>query len=352
MRYQKAFVMSLLGFVLLSGLGFHLIVYQPYPFVLPASLPKYSEPPHNPTTVEGAYLGKKLFYDTSLSVDNTIACVSCHKQEFAFGDSSAFSKGVRGQLGKRNTLPLFNLAWQQELFWDSRVASLEELVFHPIIAKDEMDMDTALLCQKLAHNPIYPQLFAAAFGSNKISNKRVAKAIAQYIRTLTSYNTKLDTLYEYLNTHYKDIQRNDVGKIVAYSPKVSSVLILCEKCHNGESYGGIQHKNNGLDQLYTDKGNSLYNSERKILFKVPSLRNLQLTAPYMHDGRFRTIDEVLEHYNSGIQASPDLSEELKDSVGNPIRLHLSEEDQKQIREFITIYTHDPVFANKKEYQNN
>lgn len=260
-------------------------------------------PTDNPLTVEGIALGKKLFFDKILSIDNTISCASCHAPELAFSDNKAFSLGVNNQSGERNAMPLFNLAWADVLlsgthkyFWDGRKATLEDQVLGPIADPKEMNKTYAQVVQDLRMHPVYPSLFKQAFGADSITITQVIKAIAQFERTLISSNSKFDK--------YKR------GELMLSESEFRGLAIFstekgdCFHCHGNELnplFTDFKFRNNGLDSIHTDKGlGGLTGNDPDIgLFKTPSLRNLSFTAPYMHDGRFATLEQVIEFYNSG-----------------------------------------------------
>lgn len=322
-----------------------------YIFQLPKDLPKHYEPSDNPTTVYGVELGKKLFFEKKLSKNNTISCSSCHSQENAFSENKRFSTGIHDSILTRNSMPLFNLAWVDRYFWDGRARTIEEAVMFPILAHNEMNCDTLALLSELNTNVYYKQHIKNAFNTEVYTMDIIRKSLAQYLRTLTSFNTPIDNSYikasEYMKLGHS--QEEAVRYIFGLSKRTTEILTLCESCHSTITYGNNKMKNNGLDFVAKDNGlyNITYSNSDKGLFKVPSFRNIYYTAPYMHDGRFNTLEEVIEHYNSGIKPHENLDESLKDSLGNPIKLHLSDIEKKELITFFKLLSDTSFITTKK-----
>ncbi len=321
---------------------------------IPPELPQAYQPSHNATTEAGVALGKTLFFSTELSRNNTISCSSCHDQEKAFAESRTTSEGIDGQKVNRNSMPLFNLAWVDRFFWDGRAASLEEAVNFPITAHNEMDSDTNRLVQRLNRSARFRRQFYAAFGIEEVRYVHVRMALAQYLRSITSYASPLDRMYPIVSElmaqglSQPQIMQREFG----FSDKTIQTLQLCETCHSNITYGNNKMKNNGLDLSNAgDIGFAVVSGKKtdEGLFKAPSFRNVAFSGPYMHDGRFATLEEVLEHYNSGIQPNPNLSEELRDEAGNPVRLDLGEREKKEILFFLTRLMSDTSFITNKQY---
>lgn len=281
-------------------------------------------PSDNQQTVEGIELGKKLFFDPILSGDKTLACADCHAPENAFTDSSRFSEGIDGSLGKRNSMPLFNLAWNydENFFWDGGTFSLEHQAFIPVSDPTEMKNSWKQLQQELQKHPEYPNLFQKAFGTSKIDSTLVTKAIAQFERTLISANSKFD---KYL-----------LGEVILTPEEVDGFNIFmdetkgdCFHCHGSDKNplwtDNIFH-NNGLDETFTDLGLGTITGDPADngKFKSPSLRNLIFTAPYMHDGRFTTIDEVINHYSEGLKNSSTIDPLMKKVAQGGVGLSIQE----------------------------
>lgn len=265
----------------------------PYALKVPARFPPAQIPLDNPLTVEGIELGRRLFGDPVLSIDSTIACASCHLPTAAFSDPAVQSLGVAGQT-RRNSMPLFNLAWGSEFFWDGRSPSLEDQALHPVEDATEMGERWDHVVEKLNRHPQYPALFARAFGDHlPISRELATQAIAQFERTLVSANSKYDRWL-----------RGDV--VLTSEEKAGFDLFFTEQgdcfhCHVDPLFTDNEFHNNGLDMAPPDSGRAAISGRRadRGKFKTPSLRNIEYTAPYMHDGRFATLQEVVAHYNAG-----------------------------------------------------
>jgi cytochrome c peroxidase len=262
--------------------------------------------PSNPTTNDGATLGRVLFYDKNLSINNTVACASCHKQADGFADVSATSEGFKGGRTTRNSLALVNLADDSKFFGDLRASSLEELALQPVANHIEMGLDnTENLLKKLNRISYYPDLFEKAFGSKEITQDRASKAIAQFLRSLVSKNSKFDAFRQGNWGTFSESEQKGWDLFFHKLP--------CSGCHNGNDLNGSLAENIGLETAYKDNGLGALTGETASngVFKVPTLRNIALTAPYMHDGNFKTLEDVVEHYNSGVQNHSNLSSFLR-----------------------------------------
>lgn len=268
----------------------------------------YKEPPDNPNTIEGVALGKALFFDKILSDDNTVACASCHNPEKAFTDGIPLAIGIQGKTGRRNTPGLFNIAIQKKFFWDGRDTSLEQQSLHPIQDPNEMALNLNKMVEKLKANANYPKMFGRAFGTTSITPDRVAKALAQFERTLFSQNSKYDL---YLKQQYNPTAEELKGMQLFFQhPDPFAPVPIrggnCGDCHLQSTLFGkpdafFGFHNNGLTELTaSDIGLQKVTGKASDFgkFKTPGLRNIALTAPYMHDGRFQTLEQVLDHYNS------------------------------------------------------
>lgn len=262
----------------------------------------------NPLTEEGVDLGHRLFFERKLSNDNTLSCAGCHRPENGFSDPRQFSIGTQGIAGSRNAMAIFNLAWSEGFFWDGRAATLREQAILPIEDSIEMHLPLAEAVSRLKAIPAYTQRFEKAFGTQEITPALIGKALEQYMKALISYNSPFDK--------YK---RGEA----ALSPAAAKGEILfnteqadCFHCHTTPElmvHASKTFVNNGLDEIdnpndFIDKGRGKItgNPDDNGKFKVPSLRNLAFTAPYMHDGRFKTLDEVIDFYNEGPKISPSL----------------------------------------------
>jgi len=275
-------------------------------------------PDDNPLTDDGATLGRVLFYDTQLSRNNTIACASCHDQRKGLADPRQFSIGFEGGPTKRNAMGLANLRYtnhrgrQPGFFWDERAPTLEAQVLMPIQDEVEMGMELPKLEAKLQKLPYYPRLFRAAFGSPKVTSQSIAKAVAQFMRSMVSFDSRFDR--SAINTDYsRDFDaftaEENLGKSLFIDGVGGIAEIGCAHCHIPPTFSMPKALNNGLDLYYKDPGlgafgqpsNEPFTPTNDGKFKAPSLRNIAITAPYMHDGRFKKLAEVIEHYSSGVR---------------------------------------------------
>ena len=260
-------------------------------------------PPDNPITDDGATLGRVLFYDTRLSANNQTACASCHFQDMGFSDSGASSVGFAGLTTRRTSMGLANLRYFQpdQFFWDTRADSLEDLILLPI--QDHIEMGSTLdgVVAELSATSFYPTLFTNAFGTPEVTAERIAMAVSQFLRSMVSYQSKYD---EGVPLNFSNFTaQEEFGRQLF---EVSS--LRCGLCHTTETQILLGPRNNGLDIVYEDNGlgEITGNPFDDGLFKPPTLRNIAVTGPYMHDGRFATLTEVIEHYSSGVQPHPNL----------------------------------------------
>lgn len=304
-------------------------------------------PEDNPLTEEGIALGKKLFYDKSLSADGTLACADCHRPANAFTDSRRFSFGITGEEGTRNSMPLFNLAWNfgQRFFWDGRSTTLEEQILDPVVDPIEMANTWPNVENTLQASSEYPLLFEQAFGSNTIDSTNVTKAIAQFLRTMISGNSKFD---QYLLGAVELTPEEQNGLQVFLDEERGD----CFHCHGSPTnplWGDNQFHNNGLDATITDLGLGGFSGDPREfgLFRSGSLRNLSYTAPYMHDGRFATIEEVIDHYSEGLVYSETIDPLMKNVAEGGA--HLTEEDKADLKAFL-LTLNDPSFINNPDFQ--
>ncbi len=302
----------------------------------------------NPVTDEGATLGRVLFYDVNLSANKTISCSSCHFQSLAFADPRPSSQGFEGGFTGRNSMPLFNHRYSRRMFWDRRAANLEAQVLMPIQDQVEMGMNLDDLVARLSDVEYYPTLFEDAFGDSEINSDKISKALAQFVRSILSFNSKYDLgiQSDFSNFSNQELQ----GKEVFFNSTGN-----CNQCHISSNFFQTSALNNGLEVEYTDPGfyDVSGNIEDHGKFKVPSLRNIELSAPYMHDGRFATLEEVVEFYNSGMQAHPYLDERLSvdgEIGGPPKQLNLSEEDKDALVAFLKTLT-DYEFIVDEKFSN-
>lgn len=297
-------------------------------------------PEDNPLFLERLALGRQLFHETALSKNNQVSCSSCHKADSALSDPARFSSGVEGRLGKRQAMPLFNLAWKQAFFWDGRANSLREQVLIPIEDHQEMDETLDQVIVKLSAMPRYRQAFAKAFASGAISAHHIGLALENFLFTLTSYDSKLDRAQRG-EVELTDLEQKGFELFMTErEPRMGSMGGDCFHCHGGALFTDHQFRNNGLAITESDLGRFLVTqvSIDKGAFATPSLRNIALTAPYMHDGRFNTLEEVLDHYSEGVERTDTLDPNLaKHPDGG---LHLSPEDKQALIAFLKTLTDD------------
>ncbi len=319
-------------------------------FLVQPILGQDNMPSNNVTTDAGATLGRVLFYDKRLSTNQTISCSSCHQQQHGFSDPGRFSKGFDGGLTARNSMGLSNARWYQRrhFFWDERAATLEDQVLQPIQNSVEMGMTLIALTNRLAAEPFYAPLFTAAFGSSEITFDRISRALAQFVRSIISTSSKYDVGRG--NNFVNFTAQENLGRQL-FLGQVGNAT--CVACHGTDNFvPGPNINNNGLENPYVDKGlgGVTGRAQDEGLFKVPSLRNIALTAPYMHDGRFATLEEVVEFYNSGVVNHPNLSPPLRLQGGQPLRLNLTTTQKAALVAFLRTLT-DPTMATNAKYSD-
>jgi cytochrome c peroxidase len=306
-------------------------------------------PINNPVTDAGATLGRVLFYDKRLSRNQTISCASCHQPEHGFSDPRKFSVGFEGGLTGRNSMGLTNARWYQRraFFWDERAATLEDQVLEPIQNSVEMGMTLSEVVDRLSAEPFYATLFNNAFGSPTVTTAGISRALAQFVRSIVSTRSKFDA--GVVNTFSNFTAEENLGRQI-FNGQVGNAS--CAACHGTDNFvPGPAINNNGLENPYVDKGlgaiTGLPQDEGK--FKVPSLRNIELTAPYMHDGRFATLAEVVEFYNSGVVNHPNLSPPLRLPPPNnaPRRLNLTAAQKAALVAFMKTLTDRTVTTDPK-----
>ncbi|MCX6351954.1 MAG: cytochrome-c peroxidase [Bacteroidetes bacterium] len=342
-------------------------IATPYNVNIPDGFPPMDIPADNPLTVEGIELGKRLFYDPILSGDSTQACASCHNQNFAFTDSNnQFSKGITGAIGNKNAMALFNLGWQRGgFFWNGRAATLEEQVQKPVENPIEMHENWGNALKKIKRSKFYPELYIKAFGKKGITQELSAKAMAQFLRTIISSTTKYDLVKKHLATFTNS--EKDGEFLFLHDPKFDAFGVMiskgadCFHCHGAPMFQELNpqlsFRNNGLSndqEIAGDMGFGAVSDKPEDYgkFKVPSLRNIALTAPYMHDGRFKTLEEVIAHYNAGGKPSITIdplmaSVQFKKQGG---KLKLTGQDVKDLVAFLNTLT-DTTFIRNKAFSN-
>lgn len=299
----------------------------------------------------GATLGRVLFYDPQLSINNAIACASCHKQTDAFADGAkAGSLGFGGKTTPRNSMAICNVGFNNNLFWDSRTQSVRDLIMQPIQNHIEMGMESPdKLVAKLTAIDYYPSLFAQAYGDPTVSIDRISDAVSQFLTAMVSCNSKFDEGEEVNFSNFTPLEQ--MGKELFFSTKAK-----CSQCHAGanfsapdgfnDPYGGPEIKgtaNIGLAISYKDNGKG------QGQFKIPSLRNIALTAPYMHDGSLQTLEGVIAHYDSGIQAHNNLDKRLQNDNA-PQRLGLSNIEKQALVAFLHTLT-DKTLVKDTKFSN-
>ncbi len=323
---------------------------------LPQTPDVYTTGTHLPT------LGRVLFYDRKLSLNNSVACASCHKQTLAFADNVRFSEGFERKLTTRNSMPIQNILgrshfdslvvidpmpgfFQNFLFWDGREHDLKTMVMKPIVNHVEMGFtDLSELETKLGRVPYYETLFEKAFGDRTITEERIALAISSFVQSISSQQTRFDRAA---------MNNEPLSALEQKGRSLFTTVYDCNSCHQVESPHGYLHAgvfaNIGLEANYQDNGlgevtkNSFDNGK----FKIPSLRNVALTAPYMHDGRFETLDDVMEHYSHGIANHPNLDHRLKTEKGTPRVMEIPDSDKDAIIAFLHTLTDYQMITDKK-----
>ncbi|MFN8348147.1 MAG: cytochrome c peroxidase [Spirosomataceae bacterium] len=329
---------------------------HPYPFVYPTSFgSRFTIPADNPTTEEGVALGRMLFYEPLLSNTNIVSCSSCHAQVNAFTDGLPLSVGVSGKFTRRNSMSLANLLWVKNLFWDGRANGLENQAAFPLTHPDEMGQSLEASAAKLTKTRRYPPLFREVFGTSTITGDLITKALAQFERTLISadspYDRSLKGEYRLSAAEQRGLDLFMRGPAPERGVRGGN----CAHCHGGAKLFQEVFHNNGLDSIaVSDKGRQETTGDVSDngRFRVATLRNIELTAPYMHDGRFANLEQVLDHYNEHFHFSPNLSHELRtahnDAAGQ--RLGLTSSEKKDIIAFLHTLT-DSAFITNPAFSN-
>ncbi len=308
----------------------------------PSSFPSPNLPPDNPLTEAGFNLGKHLFYDPILSSDNTVSCASCHKQEYAFGDNTQYSMGVNQSVGDRNAPTIINLAFQTKFDWDGKSTSIEEQAVRPIFNEIELHNNNwGEVIDRLEQSTLYNQLFCDAFGTSSIDSLHILKALAQFERALTSTDSKFDKWIR--------------GEVMFTNEEIDGFNIYstergdCFHCHPTGLFTDNFFHNNGLDTDFNDMGRYDVTGDNNDMgsFKSPTLRNIEYSAPYMHDGRFNTLEEVIDHYNSGGYPSPTVDPLMK-YVG--VGLFLTPQEKYNLKAFLLTLS-DESFITNPDFSN-
>lgn len=302
-------------------------------FEIPSNFPNTTyDLTQNPPTEQGFELGKRLFFDGRLASDGVVSCGFCHIQEFAFTHHTHItSHGVDGKIGNRNAQPLHNLAFMADFTWDGAATFLDSQFIIPITAEKEMNETIGNVLNKLREDDSYPELFANAFGDNEITTERMFKAMSQFIVMMVSANSKFDKWQR--GEAVTLTEDEDAGRIL-FDNK-------CSSCHTGPLQTDQTYRNNGLpiDPEFNDIGRErvtgVTSDNRK--FKVPSLRNIEITFPYMHDGRLQTLQDVLDFYTDGMVDSSTLDESLRRSDGS-LGIDITQDEKLKIIEFLKTLT--------------
>jgi cytochrome c peroxidase len=310
-------------------------------------------------TDAGATLGRVLFYDRILSIDNTVSCGSCHLQSIGFADKAKLSEGINNQHTDRNAPPISNLYDDNLLFWDGRSTSLNDLVLQPVRNHKEMGMENMeFLVAKIKAAPYYADLFTKAYGDANVTQDRISDAMTQFIKSMIGCDSPMD---------------RHTAKGEALSPLAMEGRDVffgkgsCYQCHSGPDFndrggfvepffppngGGFGWNQDiadiGLDEEYSDVGMGVFDPALVGVFKIPSLRNVSMTAPYMHDGRFATLEDVVNHYNEGIKRSPNLDIVLQNwDNGDAIRLGMNDHEKSALIAFLHSLTDEEYMYDER-----
>ncbi len=312
--------------------------YTPYAFQMSATFPIPDLPRDNPLLTERVELGRKLFFDTRLSVNGRQSCSTCHQPQSGFSEAKKVSTGAADQPGTRNAMTLVNLAWKKSFFWDGRAASLREQVLQPIQNPIEMHETLTNVVSKLTRADDYAALFAKAFGTPEVTAEKVSLALENYLLTLTSFNAKFDRVLRGEEQFTAEEQRGFELFSTEYDPRRGQYGADCFHCHGGPLFQSQGFANNGLDDHFADIGRGKVTGKASDngKFAVPSLRNVATTGPYMHDGRFATLSEVVEHYAHGVKRSPTLDPNLAKHPDGGVPL--SPTDQRALVAFLSTLT--------------
>ncbi|ARN70927.1 MAG: cytochrome c peroxidase [Bacteroidota bacterium] len=341
----RLFTITCIYLLILSCQSEEDLGYEPTPvdFSIPSNFPSMEyDLNNNPLTEQGIALGKKLFFDGRLSSNNAIACAFCHEQEFAFTHHGhTLSHGVNGNIGFRNTPPLQNLAFQKEFGWDGAASHLDLQPIIPITNPIEMDETLENVIEKLKADSDYPHLFKQSFEDGEINTANMLQALSQFMLTMVSSNSIYDQVKRGEGPVFNPLESQ--GEQV-FNQK-------CASCHSGTLFTDQSYRNNGLsiNSRLDDKGRFLVLERQEDLykFKVPSLRNVEVTAPYMHDGRFSTLKAVLDFYDTGMVDTGTIDSSLV-KPDNSLGIDLTEQEKESLIAFLKTLT-DPTFLNDDQF---
>jgi len=316
----------------------------PYDINLPSNFPPLEVPEDNQLTQEGVLLGRHLFWEKKLSGDNTMSCADCHSPQYAFSEPYPFSVGINGDTSKRNAMVLQNLGWSNDFFWDGRISSLEDQVLIPVMDSTEMDESWTNFFSEIKYDNLYRELFYKAFGTMEPDSMHAAKALAQFLRTMISSNSKYDKVIRGEASFTPD-------ENAGFASFNSFTGGDCFHCHGGVMGTDFSYKNNGLDEFPTDSGRGSITgiSSDNFKFKVPSIRNIEYSSPYMHDGRFNTLDEVINFYSINVHGnSPNIDPLMEFSSQGGVQL--DPQERLELKAFLLTLS-DPDFINNPAYSN-
>jgi cytochrome c peroxidase len=313
-------------------------------------------PPGNPPSNAGAMLGRVLFYDRQLSKNGLVACGTCHTQAFGFGDHTRFSIGFQGLITRRTAMPLANAVFNPRgrYFRDERAMTLEEQVLQPFTDPVEMGLSPGEAVDRIKARSWYDDLFTDAFGDRKVTDGRISKALAQFVRSLVSRTSPYDRAKSRSADNLSLLDPfpglsvlENRGKFIFFASRPDGGA-GCTGCHETDAFIMLRPHNNGLDTPAESKDSGVGEITGKAadigLFRTASLKNTALSGPYMHDGRFATLEAVVEHYSSGIKSHPNLSPELRNEDGTPVRFALSETDKAALVAFLRTLTDEEMLS--------
>ncbi|MGJ8639318.1 MAG: cytochrome-c peroxidase [Opitutaceae bacterium] len=318
-------------------------IYWPEHLVSDELIEADNTPDDNHVTDAGALLGRVLFYEKALSANSTISCASCHQQENGFSDPAVLSKGFEGELTTRHSMGLVNVRFYErgQFFWDERAETLEEQVLQPIQDDKEMGLSLKEAVNRVSSLSYYPDLFKNAFGDSGVTSDRIARSLAQFIRSMVSTRSRYDLA-----------EANDFEEFThqeRHGFRLFNTRARCATCHEGPHFMGNRANNNGLKSSMKDGGVGAATGRNRQwgTFKMPSLRNIEATAPYMHDGSLPTLEAVVEHYNSGVVANRSLGRVLTNRDGSARRLNLSQREKEALVAFLKTLTDEHLLTDAK-----
>ncbi|MGB8169505.1 MAG: MbnP family protein [Chthoniobacteraceae bacterium] len=312
------------------------LVGTPYRFTFPRGFPMPELPTDFPLTEERVVLGRALFHDVRLSRNQSQSCATCHDPTFVFSDPRPFSIGIDGQRGTRHAMPLFNLAWKREFFWDGRAASLRQQALEPIENPIEMHESLPHVVEKLSADAATVDAFAKAYGTREITAERLGVALEAFMLTLVSFDSKFDRSLRGEATLTDAERRGFELFVTEYDPRREQFGADCFHCHGGALFTDHAFRNNGLDTSDPGRAAVTHLESDRGKFATPSLRDVALTAPYMHDARFATLEEVIAHYDHGVERTPALDPNLGKHPATG--LNLSAADQAALVAFLKTLT--------------